>query len=201
MSAKGGGVAARPDGGSVGGRTYRTHRSRGSGTDRGDHTRHTPVRVSGDERLNREDRELRIPARLSRSELPRRANDTGVSKLGVWERIGKTVRIRRGPAAVTGDERRSRNHCPRFHDTVDFSKRSSTCGWEGAVSRTIRKPEDLPGVSQYWTVLSWKEDGIRGLAPRVRAFHTGRLPSPDRFRLLSRLLATARAVRDGRPCS
>ena len=42
---------------------------------------------------------------------------------------GKTVRIRRGPAAVTGDENRL-SHCLE--------------GWEGAASRVIRKSEDLP---------------------------------------------------------
>jgi len=44
---------------------------------------------------------------------------------------GKTVQIRRGPAAVTGDERRM---MPLFRKM----------GWEGAASRVIREPEDLP---------------------------------------------------------
>ena len=46
--------------------------------------------------------------------------------------IGKPVKDRRGPAAVTGDE-----PC-----TSHFS---AVAGWEGAGSRKIRKPEDLPG--------------------------------------------------------
>jgi hypothetical protein len=50
----------------------------------------------------------------------------GKSLFGIY---GKTVRIRYGPAAVTGDECRN-NHCPRR--------------WEGAACRTIRKSEDLP---------------------------------------------------------
>ncbi len=41
---------------------------------------------------------------------------------------GKTVKIRRGPAAVTGDERR---------------KMPLPIRWEGAAGRMIRKPEDL----------------------------------------------------------
>ena len=40
------------------------------------------------------------------------------------------MKIRRGPAAVIGDERRK-------------MPLSTLCGWEGAVSRKIRKPEDL----------------------------------------------------------
>jgi len=40
------------------------------------------------------------------------------------------VKIRRGPAAVIGDEHRK-------------TPLSTLCGWEGAVSRKIRKPEDL----------------------------------------------------------
>ncbi len=51
------------------------------------------------------------------------------------KRIGKTVRIRRGPAAVTGDESRV-SHCVAL---IIFEMPR-----EGAVSRTIRKPEDLP---------------------------------------------------------
>ena len=43
--------------------------------------------------------------------------------------IGKTVKNRRGPAAVTGDENRN-------YATVRN-------GWEGAMNRMIRKPEDL----------------------------------------------------------
>jgi hypothetical protein len=39
------------------------------------------------------------------------------------------VKIRRGPAAVTEDENRT-SHC--------------RIRWEGAASRVIRKPEDLP---------------------------------------------------------
>jgi hypothetical protein len=42
--------------------------------------------------------------------------------------IGKTVQIRRGPAAVTGNE--SRNY-------------ATVSRWEGAAGRMIRKPEDL----------------------------------------------------------
>ena len=40
------------------------------------------------------------------------------------------MKIRRGPAAVIGDEHRK-------------TSLSTLCGWEGAVSRKIRKPEDL----------------------------------------------------------
>ena len=40
------------------------------------------------------------------------------------------MEIRRGPAAVIGDEHRK---TPLF----------TLCGWEGAVNRKIRKPEDL----------------------------------------------------------
>ncbi len=43
-SAKGGNVAVRSDGGNTGTRTYRTRRSRGSGTERGGHTRHALAR-------------------------------------------------------------------------------------------------------------------------------------------------------------
>jgi hypothetical protein len=42
---------------------------------------------------------------------------------------GKTVKIRRGPAAVTGDESR---RLPLF-----------VCKWEGAGIRLIREPEHL----------------------------------------------------------
>lgn len=69
-----------------------------------------------------------------------------VSRLGcppgllLGGRIGKTVRIRRGPAAVTGDER-----CNRPLRTTIRVNEVSPRPWEGAVSRTIRKPEDLPG--------------------------------------------------------
>lgn len=41
------------------------------------------------------------------------------------------MRIRRGPAAVTGDEPLI-SHC------------SDESGWEGETSRVIREPEDLP---------------------------------------------------------
>ena len=40
------------------------------------------------------------------------------------------MKIRRGPAAVIGDEHRKK-------------PLSTLCGWEGAVIRMIRKPEDL----------------------------------------------------------
>ncbi len=46
-------------------------------------------------------------------------------------RIGNPVRIGSGPAAVIGDEIRTRH----FFVLTD---------WEGAKSRTIREPEDLP---------------------------------------------------------
>lgn len=42
--------------------------------------------------------------------------DTGVRRFVVCERIGKTVQIRRGPAAVTGDESR-KCHCDIRHLT------------------------------------------------------------------------------------
>jgi hypothetical protein len=50
-------------------------------------------------------------------------------------RTGKTVQIRRGPAAVTGDESRR----------LPLPRRQTR--WEGAANRTIRKPEDLPTLS------------------------------------------------------
>jgi hypothetical protein len=49
--------------------------------------------------------------------------------------IGKTVQFRRGPAAVTGDESREM--------PLPDTEQSLSVGWEGAVSRMIRKPEDL----------------------------------------------------------
>lgn len=39
------------------------------------------------------------------------------------------MKVRRGPAAVTRDERHVKNHCPK--------------GWEGVANRMIWKPEDL----------------------------------------------------------
>ena len=50
------------------------------------------------------------------------------SRVAHREPQGKTVQVRRGAAAVTGDESRC-CHCPQ--------------GWEGAAERTIREPEDL----------------------------------------------------------
>jgi len=46
------------------------------------------------------------------------------------------VRIRRGPAAVNGDENLE-SHC--------FAE----ARWEGQVSRMIRKPEDLPETPEF----------------------------------------------------
>lgn len=47
-----------------------------------------------------------------------------------WALKGKTVQVRRGPAAVTEDE--------------SHTKVTVRIGWEGVASREIRKPEDLP---------------------------------------------------------
>ncbi len=46
-------------------------------------------------------------------------------------RRGKTVKFRRGPAAVTGDA---------FHNRP----LAEMTGWEGVRRQMIRKPEDLP---------------------------------------------------------
>jgi hypothetical protein len=60
-----------------------------------------------------------------------------------WDLIGKTVRVRRGPAAVNGDESRD-SHC--------FAE----ARWEGMVSRMIRKPEDLPESSEFPRTVNWE---------------------------------------------
>lgn len=42
------------------------------------------------------------------------------------------MKVRRGPAAVTRDERHVKDHCPK--------------GWEGVANRKIWKPEDLSDI-------------------------------------------------------
>jgi len=50
------------------------------------------------------------------------------------------VQIHRGPAAVIGDE----SCFEPFAGVIDCVTRGSMLGGEGAVTRMIRKPEDLP---------------------------------------------------------
>ncbi len=53
---------------------------------------------------------------------------------------GKVVQIHRGPAAVIGDE----SCFEPFAGVIDCVTRGSVLGGEGAATRMIRKPEDLP---------------------------------------------------------
>ena len=56
-----------------------------------------------------------------------------ISRCPIKGRIGKPVKFRRGPAAVTEDE------------TCKISTiQEKLAGWEGAGARMIPKPEDLP---------------------------------------------------------
>src|SRR5213080_5438471 len=68
---------------------------------------------------------------------------------------GKAVRIRRDPVTVIGDETRE-SHWPR--------------GREGAGSRTIREPGDLPGRAPvHRSSREDPENGLIALHPRGRA--------------------------------
>src|SRR5690242_20999106 len=69
---------------------------------------------------------------------------------------GKAVRIRRDPVTVFGDETR-RSHWPK--------------GWEGAGSRTIREPGDLPARVLITTVFAGGpgRHGVVAAHPRGRA--------------------------------
>lgn len=106
---------------------------------------------------------------------------TWVSSARGGGRIGKTVRTRRGPAAVSGDERCTRPLRYR-------GSQASLAPREGAASRTIREPEDLPRVD------------IAGLS-REKTEHGGRLrgsasPRNDaRNRRLSPATMSLRSVR------
>src|SRR5215470_8710504 len=65
---------------------------------------------------------------------------------------GKAVRIRRDPVTVIGDETRD-GHWPR--------------GWEGAGSRTIREPGDLPGRVYTIPVFAGGHGAVAHSSPRV----------------------------------
>lgn len=79
----------------------------------------------------------------------------GACRCVAFERIGKTVRIRRGPAAVSGDERykllvTSSSHCVRGRKSTTDRYADNEVGSTARKDmgrcdvRTIRESEDLP---------------------------------------------------------
>lgn len=59
---------------------------------------------------------------------------------------GKVVQIHRGPAAVIGDENHTKGHS-NDAGLLGFEAALAVPFGEGVVSRSIRKPEDLPVIA------------------------------------------------------